>query len=90
MKNNNSLYSVTYADGRRYGHRLAGRTVTLSDALADIRQAYPSAVDNSDDEDSRGRILVWASEGEAENDDGKNAVASLWREKIEVDATDAQ
>ena len=71
-------YSITWADGR-YSHRLAGRTVTLTAALADIRIVYPAATDGSD-ADSNGCRLVWESEEAAQNDDeyGSHAIASLW------------
>ena len=76
MKSYSIEYSITWADGR-YSHRLAGRTVTLAAALADIRMVYPDATDGSD-EDSNGRRLVWESEEAAQNDDGSHAIASLW------------
>lgn len=58
---------IKYANGRTV------RNSSHADALADLREEFPAMVTNNDG----ARTLVWENEQEAENDDGKRAVAQL-------------
>jgi len=77
MKNNN--IKIQYADGT------VVNAAGFADALASVRLNYPEAVayqggslvDESDDVECGGRILIWENEAASVNDDGAKAIAAI-------------
>jgi len=63
-----------------------GRTVSCSsyaEALAEVRRSYPGAEIGHEGDLTRGgdRTLCWASAGDAANDDGARACASITHDR---------
>jgi hypothetical protein len=57
----------------KYANGTTVKNSSTADALEDLRNEFPDMVSHNDG----ARILIWASESDAQNDDGKNAVAQL-------------
>lgn len=71
------MYKIEWADGEtETGFE------TTQDALDAIERRYPDYYAGHDGDLSEGgdRTLVWRNEGESEDDDGANAIASIRRE----------
>lgn len=65
-------YNTTFSDGTSDVN-----SGTFGGALRVIANRYSVAVDTLSVETSDDRTLVWMSGGDAENDDGSNAVAEI-------------
>jgi len=75
------MYTIKFSNGQH-----DESTDTYDEAVAAIREIYgEDAVIGHDGDlsDSGDRTLCWADEASSIGDDGKNAVASIYREEIE-------